>query len=310
MNRETVASIFTFHSIDDVYSIQKIEIGFTNAVFSINNKYILKVCKDIKNENRFEKEVFFYELFKDKIPIPKLIIYDETKKLCDFKFIIYPKIKGDNLYAIWHILNDDERKHIVKQICGFLRIINNASLEDFTTTFNLQSKPNWQKIIVNKIHDSLLKIESENILDTESILSIKDYVSNNKHVLIEQNVRIVYWDIHFDNVLVNDNNVVGILDFERTECCSIDFVLDVVKRMVDYPKKYVSAENEQFAVKKDYKNLMTWYKEYYPELFDFEHLDLRLALYSIEHDLDTLIGWPDDIKLKEIIMNTINPNMS
>jgi hypothetical protein len=88
---------------------------------------------------------------------------------------------------------------------------------------------------------------------------------------------------------------------------SIDFVLDVVKRMVDYPKKYASARNEKFAIKKDYKELMKWYKEFYPELFEFKNLDLRLNLYSIEHDLDTLIGWPKAEKLKEIILNIVNP---
>ena len=41
--------------------------------------------------------------------------------------------------------------------------------------------------------------------------------------------------------------ILGILDFERTEVSSIDFNLDIVKRMVDYPKKYISEKFKKFA---------------------------------------------------------------
>ena len=38
---------------------------------------------------------------------------------------------------------------------------------------------------------------------------------------------------------------------------------------------------EPFANKADYAHLMEWYKEFYPELFDFPELERRLDLYDI-----------------------------
>ena len=50
--------------------------------------------------------------------------------------------------------------------------------------------------------------------------------------------------------------IVGILDFERTEVSSIDFILDIIKRIVEYPKKYMSEKFEKFAKKEDYAHLL------------------------------------------------------
>lgn len=307
MNKEQIESIFKYHNVATVKSIEKIEIGFSNDVYSINDDFILKVCKDHRYEERFKKEVFLYNFLKEELPIPQVKVYDESKSLCVYLYIIYPKIRGVNLYSKWHLMNNAERKNIIGEICTTLKIINKASTKKFADKFGLNSNLNWEKVIVGKIHESLSNLESRDILSKESIHSIKAFVSKNSFALSEQDVKIVYWDIHFDNVIIEENKLVGLIDFERTELCSIDFVLDVVKRMMDHPKKYVSAEFEKFAVKEDYQNLMTWYKEFYPELFSFKNLDLRLALYSIEHNLSTLIGWPEDKKLEENILNIIQP---
>ena len=121
-------------------------------------------------------------------------------------------------------------------------------------------------------------------------------------------IRDRYWDAHFDNILVQGTEIVGILDFERTELASVDFILDILKRMTKYPKKYMSAASEKYAKKEDYRYLLDWFQEFYPELFDFQNLDTRLDLYAIKHDLDTLIAYPDSVKTKQMIAETIKYN--
>ena len=78
----------------NVESIKKIEIGFTNEVYLVDNKYILKVCKDPGNEERFEKEVFCYDYFKSKISVPEVVVYDNSLEIYPRFFMIYPKMKG------------------------------------------------------------------------------------------------------------------------------------------------------------------------------------------------------------------------
>jgi len=305
MDKKIVEQIFIQYNLGKVKSFKKIGIGFTNEVYSVNDKFILKVCEDEDNEEKFKREVFFYNLFKDKIPVPKIKVFDNSKKIYSKFFMAYHKIEGDNLYSKWHLLNNEEQKKIIKQLCEILRVVNKSPYDEFVKKFKLNSSVNWHDKILNQIQNSLKIIEQKKLLSPEFIQTIRKFVADNHHVLKEQKMALVYWDAHFDNILVHDTKIVGILDFERTEVSSIDFILDIVKRMVEYPKKYMSEKFEKFAKKEDYAQLLDWFQEFYPELFDFENLDKRLNLYAVEHDLDTLIWYPNSKEVKQMISKTV-----
>jgi len=305
MENKIVEKIFESHGLGKVESVVKIEIGFTNKVYLVNDTFILKVCEDESNEQKFEIEVFFYNFFKDKIPVPEIKVFDKSKSIYGKFFMIYPKIEGDNLYAKWHLLNNDQRKIIIKQLCDILKVINKSPYNEFLQKFDVNFSDNWHDKILNQIQNSINKIEEKKLLSPEFIKVIRKFIDDNHHVLKEQKLALVYWDAHFDNILVEDTKIVGILDFERTEVSSIDFVLDIVKRMVEYPKKYMSEKFEKFAKKEDYAYLLDWFQEFYPELFDFKNLDKRLDLYAVEHDLDTLIWYPNSVEVKQMIAKTV-----
>lgn len=305
MDQKIAQQIFLHYELGDITSFQKIEIGWTNKVYSVNNEFILKVCDDETNEEKFEREVFFYHYFENKIPVPKIRIYDNSKKIYGKFFMIYPKIEGDNLYSKWHLLNDDERKSIVAQLCDILKIISKSPYDDFVKKFNLDASISWRDKMVNQIQNSLTEIEKRQLLLPDFIQAIKNFVAENSHVLTEQKSVFVYWDAHFDNILVQDTKIVGILDFERTELSSLDFTLDIVKRMVEYPQKYMSEEFEKFAKKEDYAHLLDWFREFYPDLFDFKDLHKRLDLYAVEHDTHTLLDWPNSNEVKQMIAKSI-----
>ena len=79
MDKKIIQKIFTENNFKKIKSIKEIKIGFTNKVYSIDNKFILKICEDKNNEENFKKEIFFYNFFKNKIPIPQIIFYDTSK---------------------------------------------------------------------------------------------------------------------------------------------------------------------------------------------------------------------------------------
>lgn len=288
MDKKIVEKIFEQNNLGSVDLIEKVEIGFTNTVYSIDDQYIIKICTDEANEANFEKEVFLCTFFKDVVPAPDIIVYDDSKRYLDQNFVIYPKIPGENLYARWHLMTREERRDVIKQLCLILKSINNADYTQFLDRYNLSHECRWMQIIESKIARSLSQIKEKNMLSVQFTSAIEQFIEKNKVVLEQQKMALVYWDAHFDNVLVKNNRVVGLLDFERTEFASIDFMLDTIKRMVDRPKKYMSAASEKYARKEDYADLLVWFEEFYPELFSFADMELRLKLYALEHDLSDL----------------------
>ena len=56
---------------------------------------------------------------------------------------------------------------------------------------------------------------------------------------------------------------------------------------------------------RDYANILEWFKEFSPNLFDFKYLDTRLSLYSIEYDMNMLLKFPKNEGLKKRLAKAI-----
>src|SRR3989339_30384 len=94
MDQKIIKNIFKKYNLGAVKSVKKIDIGFTNKVYSINNKFILKVCEDENNEEKFEMEVYFYNFLKNKIFVPEIKIFDKSKDIYEKYFMIYKKVQN------------------------------------------------------------------------------------------------------------------------------------------------------------------------------------------------------------------------
>ena len=189
-------------------------------------------------------------------------------------------------------MNNSERKDIIKQLCDNLKIINKSDYVEFTKKFKLDTPIHWHDIIINKIKKSLKEIEKRKLLSSDFIKHIKAFVKSNYNILYEQKIGLVYRDAHFDNILIEKNKISGILDFERTELWSIDYVLTIIRKMIEHPTKYMSEKFEKFAKQEDYIYLLDWFRQFYPELFRFKKINKRLDIYSLEYDLKTLLDRP------------------
>ena len=95
--------------------IDKINVGFTNTIYNVNDKFIIKICSDVKNEPKFQKEIDFYNANKDNDLIPKLYYFDNTKNDVPYFYENIEKIEGITLYNVWHTFNETERENIIKQ---------------------------------------------------------------------------------------------------------------------------------------------------------------------------------------------------
>jgi aminoglycoside phosphotransferase (APT) family kinase protein len=282
--------LFKELGITDVNSIEKIEVGFANDVYSVDDKYIFKIAKDKLYSDYIKKDIYYCRLFQNKLPVPKVLY---TGELDGKAYFIYKKIKGDNLYDVWHLSNEKQRESYIKQICDILRAINGYPYEDLGKS--------WQEFVYSKMIAYIKLFRGQGILDKKLTDKLRSYIEKNKKALEIEKIALVDWDLHFDNLLVSGGKIVGRLDFERVMTASLDYQMVLVKRMVRNPKKYASENAEKFVVVKDYANLMNWYKEFYPEMFEFPEIDMRLNLYAILMCLDDIAIFDLDEQLKDEI---------
>ena len=272
--------------------IEKIDVGFTNTIYKINDKFILKICSNSKNESSFKQEIDFYLENKNNAYIPKLYDYASDKIESPYLYVVIEKLEGISLYNVWHILGETEREDIIKKLCEILK--------DFHG--NKNNTYDWANYIKQDVLKNLLEAKNKNILSVNELSIIENALNYFEKYLCSSDFSFVHNDIHFDNIIYN-NGTIKIIDFERSLYAPFDYEFALFFKMVKRPKKFAGEETEKHVNEYDYKYIMNYVKKYYPELFDIKHLNERLAIYDLSYDLKQYCSYPGDLELKQQVLN-------
>ena len=272
--------------------VNKINIGFTNTIYNVNDLYIVKICTDIDNEEEFKREIDFYNSNKDNNYIPKLYYSSTDKKDIPYFYEIIEKLKGVSLYEVWHTYNESEREDIIRQLCDIMKMFHS----------NKGDKYDWSKYMKEEFNPLYIKSKELNIFNEEEIELLDKVYSNFDKYLESDDFVLVHNDLHFDNIFIYDGKI-KIIDFERSMYAPKDFELDIFYRMIRKPWKFASEETEEYTRLSDYENIMKYVKKYYPELTNVNNLKERLAIYDIVYFLAQLARHPEISELKEDVLN-------
>lgn len=271
--------------------VKKINVGFTNTIYSINDMYIVKICSNYENEESFKKEIEFYVSNKNNSLIPKLYNSNIEKNKVPYFYEVIEKVNGVSLYNIWHLLNDEQREDVIRQLCDSMKMIhsNKGDKYDWHNKLKTEFLNLYEK--ANKI--SIFNDEEKDVIEY-ALSKFNKYLDSDDFVLIHN-------DLHFDNIFY-DNGKIRIIDFERSMYAPRDFELDIIYRMIRKPWKFASEETEQFTNSSDYSNIMTYIKKYYPKLVESPNLYQRLAIYDMVYFLEQLVENPDIEELKNDVI--------
>lgn len=277
----------------DDFNVEQIKVGFTNAIYKVNNSFIVKICNDIDNEDKFKKEIDFYKANATNNLIPKLFYSNTEKTDIPYLYEILEKVEGLTLYNVWHTFSEEQREDIIRQLCDAMKQMHS----------NIGEKYDW--IQYNKdIFNSLFEeAKNKSLLNEEEIEIIyRAYSLFDKYLESDEFV-LIHNDLHFDNILVNDSKI-KVIDFERSMYAPKDFELHILYYMIRQPWKHANEEWEKYTKVEDYKNIMGYIEKYYPEIINIPNLYKRLAIYDIIYEFSHFVRFPNDYdELKEAVMS-------
>lgn len=273
LDAEQINKITSCAGLGEASLIEEIDTGFSNDVFTIDNKYILKSW-DPKNVHLFRKELWCLNALKEKAPVPKIICFDTKGEVVGQPYIVMEKMPGIPLINAWQNLKDDLKSQAVKEICNYLKIINSLDASGANELFN--QIPSWQDWIESEFRKNLLRMEESGIYEANTIRKVKIRMDILLPSLKEQNMKISYYDVHFGNFLFDNNRLSAVIDLERVEWVSIDYSLNWVNRMSYDPEEYIEDPKE-----KEFEKILPLFEQHYPELFQFTDLEKRLEAYTI-----------------------------
>ena len=127
--------------------VNKINVGFTNTIYNVNDSYIIKICTNYDNESEFQKEIDFYNSNKDNELIPKMYYSNTDKRDVPYFYEIIEKVDGVSLYNVWHTFSEEQRESIIKQLCEAMKKIhsNIGKKYDWTTKFKDEFKTLFER---------------------------------------------------------------------------------------------------------------------------------------------------------------------
>ena len=274
-------------------TINKINVGFTNTIYNVNDEYIIKICSNIKNESNFQKEINFYNANKDNKLIPKLYNSDTTKKDVPYFFEILEKIEGITLYNVWHTFNELERENIIKQLCEAMKKMHS----------NVGKYYDWVEYNKERFNNLYIEAKNQQLFNEDEIKILDKVYSLFDEYLISNEVVLIHNDIHFDNIFIH-NGKIKIIDFERSMYAPKDFDLHILHYMTKQPWKHASEECEEYTKVEDYANIMGYIEKYYPEIIHIPNLYKRLAIYDVIYELSHFVEFPEyRDELREAVFN-------
>ena len=273
---------------------EKINVGFTNTIYIVNENYVVKICTNPDNEKNFEKEINFYKANVGNNLIPKLYYSNVEKDVVPYYYEIIEKVEGVSLYNVWHTLNESQREDIIKQLCDAMKQFHSYMGENYDWTKKTSE-------LFNNLYDRAKKL---NFFNNEEQELIDNAYSKFDLYLETKEFVLVHNDLHFDNIFYNDGKI-KLIDFERSMYAPRDFELDILYRMIRKPWKFASEETEEYTKLEDYEYIMKYIEKYYPELIHIDNLYKRLAIYDMIYYLKQYINNPHILELKEDILSAV-----
>lgn len=275
--------------------IEKINVGFTNTIYKINDSFIIKICTNSDNEKNFIKEIEFYKANEVNDLIPKLYYSSIDKQDIPYFYEIIEKVNGVSLYNVWHTFSEEQREDIIKQLCEAMKQMHSNKGERY----------DWVSELKNRFIPLFGQAKEQNVLTEEEINILDKAYSYFEEHLNSTEFVLVHNDLHFDNIFINDGKI-KIMDFERTMYAPRDFELDILYRMIRKPWKFASDEVEEYTDESQYSNIMSYIEKYYPELVNIENLYKRLAIYDMVYFLAQYVKHPEYEGLKEDVLSAAN----
>lgn len=277
----------------DDSNVEKINVGFTNAIYRVNNSFIVKICNDIDNENKFKKEIDFYKANATNNLIPKLFYSNTEKTDIPYFYEILEKVEGLTLYNVWHTFSEEQREDIIRQLCDAMKQMHS----------NIGEKYDWIQYNKDKFNSFFEVAKNKGLLNEEEIEIINSAYSLFDKYLESDEFVLIHNDLHFDNILVNDGKI-KVIDFERSMYAPKDFELHILYYMIRQPWKHASEECEKYTKVEDYKNIMGHIEKYYPEIINIPNLYKRLAIYDLIYEFSHFVKYPKHYdELKEAVMS-------
>lgn len=199
-----------------------------NAVYKISfsdsTQVVLKISSPdkssyMKNEvNLIDAEIAALKLVKDKIKVqtPKVLYSDSTCEICSGKYFFMEYIDGVTFSSISASLSKEEKEKIDYKSGKLVKEIIDITGSEFGFLADENKFNNLFDFVNYILKNTIADAKSMNLdfgISEEEFLALLE--RDRRCFEVEMEPTFVHFDLSPENLLVKDNAVVGLIDWER-----------------------------------------------------------------------------------------------
>lgn len=274
-------------------SITKINGSFDKEVFNINDRYLIRTSKQSMID-----EISKFNRIKDIKHVPHILCTsNQSIEGSPIYYIILEYIQGVELLSVYNNLSEQNLYDIGASISDFLTNLHSIRGEKYDIGHYIPIIANHDKswrtgheLYWDYIYNGIIKLQLDNSLARLLELSDK-YIRNNLASLDYQSGPVLlHNDFHFKNIIIQNNNFSGVIDWECSQFGERDFeLIHLFHWSLFPPSKDIDMTNI-------FKNILSLQMKTH----NIPMIEKRLTIYMLEHDFMQII-WSKGKRTNEFL---------
>lgn len=262
----------------------------SNEVF-LADDHVIRINRDRGNAARLLREAELCLALPRLVWTPEIVEYGRENGTA---FLIVRRKRGRTLARWWPDMRPGQRRDAVEQLAACMRAIHSTAVPEgldpiMETPQLLGSAGNPSLPVLHGLQRlrSIASVDSSLIDELESKVH-----SLATSIELFPDTGLVHGDLSLENVLWDGSSVSAVLDFEWARGAPRELDLDVLCRFLVLPDLHVPEAYRGRVGPDDYREVIGWLAESYPELFSPAELDRRLALFAIAYEVRAVLANP------------------
>jgi aminoglycoside phosphotransferase (APT) family kinase protein len=218
INREHVPAIWQSLRLGAVHSITVPQRGCSNACFVVNEQYVVRFQVTELPLHKFRTEKIAYDLLRaSTIPVPEVVLLDESKTLLPRAFLITTRLPGEAVYDSWNGADDGTREKLAFEAGRYQALLHQHTLPAFGGLSQVAEGgfPTWMAYLEDYVARYARRACHEHLLDTTTTTRIEQLLGRFEPLMAAVTAGcLLHRDYHFENILQQEGQITGIIDFE------------------------------------------------------------------------------------------------
>lgn len=242
--RDSLEALFAHWKLGPVNHVEFDDQGWVNVTVFVNESWVVRFnARDIQLP-KFQREKKSFEVLKGIVPVPELVVFDDSKKLAPYDYMICKKITGKNLEKEWPALSESDRLSLAQQAGKILRKIHSVGTQEFGELSDQGPFPqtkSWADYIRFTLNYHLKEASELQLFSPDELQGFLNFFEQREKVLLKINAsQMVHGDFHFGNLLFSENKITGVLDFEWALCG--DPLMDICNHLRDMDSNWAGSQ--------------------------------------------------------------------